>query len=1334
MAFLPILFFLFRTYGLRDDIALSQVTLLLPPASSQYKVQHLLEATGGCALWEVSNDQVAELKKPSSDTCDGEHSKSMWVVPRWTQKVRKSTHIKVSLKSRPDLWAECQIFIDQIDAIEIHTSTKVVYVGEVEDLRVLAKDSKENVFSTVSGLPFEWKDMSSNLQSLSLTQAKLNLDNHEQYSSTATDHVPICGRHVGSVPAHVRLDTSDANQSPVIAEAMLSVVVKLQVSNENLLLFPGCQTSINLFSVERQNLCQKSYNSEQRTTLIPMPSTNYKWSSGNEAIATVDKNLGTITTVGPGENCEITVKDDNFRENQISTSVRVRVPVKIFLRINRERSEDESYSQNSDADTWYMTKGHNYVVTIELYDSMGNKFDTCGNQIFSVWLDSEEPVALGPQVRELQFADLSASKVGKTNLNVEWQVDGKYTINLVQKLQITEPLKVTPPEIALPCTGHSDKWWSNFEVEGGSGTYDSIMKNPSVAEVRRQNKVMAKPSIGATELLVSDRFERENFDTVKVSVTGNIELSWLPGARDVEVNGELTLYLAIYANDRKQFANSKQFQELLQITSSPDGISIPRVNWLDRGTSPHNADFEVRFTGMTAGIKDIHARIPGSCEGEDSSAAATTKIQVYDDLTISPSEVVIAEGSCAILAWMGGPENFEGRSVDAAVQKSNPGSLHVTANAEAKNYKVQCVSPHTQELTLSVSSRMQNGRSQNSVQKTVRVTCLPALKIRSPIQLGIGERHTLELPPWLENDKEMQGLLRLHMADEDIAKLQASSRELVGKRTGRTTLRLHIDHYSIQKNNKECPDRLQAEVEVIVAFKSFTLTTPQQDLKGKNNEMVMYQDSEIFLHVEGSNSEAPDSDSFSQVQVQWRVDNSACVELRPVFGPNDGSHKKHFGVRVYGRTIGQCKIHCDITVGSAKFKSWTTIHVIDQFGCPCGNVLVPPRGEVDLHSHFGYTRQMQYTYENLQTKGNGVLVGTADAPRDEVVKVQERQALTNDVAFLTFSVRKPGGVTFSPVSYEPLCLGQTRTLEVGLYDKMGRNFTSLVGWSTEVLSEILAIRVRDRRIADARKTSVRQSEDKSLVATVTVTANSVGETLIHLGLPNVVPVFLTVRVFPSDQCDVSYLRARFSLSPDNSFYKLCTEDASKVFRYDLAKALGIDQEDLVVSEVDLNGGKIAVLIKSSGKDNALREQVSQKFSSFYYNLNLASTQPSMDWTSHIPKSPHNYCPADEIIQQSSGGTRRRATYVDASNEGTWGTIKWILKIILLIALFFTCLYAVCTWWWQRIEDFRKRRVQDMNAEQGPNSRVFEYQRPLTQPSDQNSFYNGGGIQSPNSFY
>ena len=48
-------------------------------------------------------------------------------------------------------------------------------------------------------------------------------------------------------------------------------------------------------------------------------------------------------------------------------------------------------------------------------------------------------------------------------MHVLWEVNG-HKITIDQKLQITDVLQVIPPEIALPCTGHPDKWWSNFEV------------------------------------------------------------------------------------------------------------------------------------------------------------------------------------------------------------------------------------------------------------------------------------------------------------------------------------------------------------------------------------------------------------------------------------------------------------------------------------------------------------------------------------------------------------------------------------------------------------------------------------------------------------------------------------------------------------------------------------------------------------------------------------------------------------------------------------------------------------------------------------------------------
>lgn len=1333
MSLLPILFFLFRI--LNANIALSQVTLLLPTASTKYNVQHLLEATGGCAEWTVSNENVAELIKPTSDKCKGNYARAMWVVPRWTQKIRKSTHIKVSLKKDPNTWAECQVFVDQIDSIEIHTSTKVVYVGEVEDLRVLAKDSKENVFSTVSGLPLEWNDMSAKLQTLSIEEAKLDLDSVLEYTYAATDHVPICGKEVGKQLAHVYLPKSDANPKAVQYKADIFVVVKLQMSSEDLLLFPGCKNTLGLFSVKSQNQCQKRgiKRGEKRRSQISMPSSTYSWYSSREDVAKVDIR-GEITAVGEGEECEIFVKDSNFDENRISTSIHVRVPKKIFLTLDREEADESSRSQNSDADTWYLTAAHKYVVTIDLYDSMGNRFDTCENQEFIVTLDDYEPVSLLGEVRQHRFADLNAKKVGHTWMHVKWRIN-EFELELDQKLQITAPLVVSPPQVVLPCTGQMDKWYGNFEVTGGSGLYEYQMIDQSLAEVRRNQVIMARTKVGETEMYVYDQYERANFGTVGVQIVGDIELNWKPGTRDVEVGGELTLYLSVQTKDRLKFANTQLFKDVIRISSTPEGITVPKMQWLDRDTSPTGADFAVSFTGTTPGIKDIFATIRDTCSG--GVAQTKTKIQVYDDLTVSPSEVVMGAGSCATLTWMGGPEQFEGRSVDATAQPTNPGGLRIESFPKEKSYRIHCVTAHEQELTLSVSSRQGN-----TVVKKVKVKCFPELALKSPIELGIGEKYQLQLPSWLENNKEMLSMLHLKMDDENISKLYSSNRELVGKRTGRTVLQAKIDHYSIREDNAECPNRLQSDVDVVVAFRSFTLTTPQQGRGGRDDVMTMYQDSEIFLHVEGSNNEAPDSPSFAQVEVTWRVEGD-CVELRPVFGPDEQGYIQHVGMRVYGRSIGQCMIRCNIVVNGPTmqtFASSVTMNVIDLYQCPCSTVVVAPNAEIDLHEHFGFTRQMTYTCDSgaLNSKGNGVLVGTADAPRDESVRVQERSSSTSDVNFLTFSVRKPGGVTFSPNSKEPFCVGDVRKLQIGLYDSMGRNFTSLVGWSNEVLSEILNIRVQDRQIADARKQSVRNKDEAALVATVTLTANQVGTTLVHIGMKDIVPVYLTVRVAPMEECAISYLRVKFYLAQESNFHTVCSDVAAKVFVYDIADALGLDNDDIIPTDLDLLNGIFQVSIKSSGRDEDLKQLIQNKYSSIYYSLNLQSSLPRFEWTANAGKTLHNVCPADEQDTSKDyyeyGDRRRRASEIDADEDSMWNSIKYLLKIILVTALFFVLNYYLCTWWGRRIESFKKRKVQDLNAEQGPNSRIFEYQRNPAPNLQQNQFYNGGGIQSPNSFY
>lgn len=50
----------------------------------------------------------------------------------------------------------CEVFVDRIDSLSVHTTTKSVYREEHEMLEILAFDAEGNTFSTLRGVEFVW--------------------------------------------------------------------------------------------------------------------------------------------------------------------------------------------------------------------------------------------------------------------------------------------------------------------------------------------------------------------------------------------------------------------------------------------------------------------------------------------------------------------------------------------------------------------------------------------------------------------------------------------------------------------------------------------------------------------------------------------------------------------------------------------------------------------------------------------------------------------------------------------------------------------------------------------------------------------------------------------------------------------------------------------------------------------------------------------------------------------------------------------------------------------------------------------------------------------------
>ena len=91
---------------------------------------------------------------------------------------------------------------------------------------------------------------------------------------------------------------------------------------------------------------------------------------------------------------------------------------------------------------------------------------------------------------------------------------------------------------------------------------------------------------------------------------------------------------------------------------------------------------------------------------------------------------------------------------------------------------------------------------------------------------------------------------------------------------------------------------------------------------------------------------------------------------------------------------------------------------------------------------------------------------------------------------------------------------------------------------------------------------------------------------------------------------------------------------------------------IIPTDLDLLNGIFQVSIKSSGRDEDLKQLIQNKYSSIYYSLNLQSSLPRFEWTANAGKTLHNVCPADEQDKSKDyyeyGERRRRASEIDGN--------------------------------------------------------------------------------------
>uniref|UniRef100_A0A8C6YGW5 Nucleoporin 210 n=1 Tax=Naja naja TaxID=35670 RepID=A0A8C6YGW5_NAJNA len=127
---------------------------VLLPFSRSARINFTLEASEGCYRWSSTRPEVASIDAIEQD--NPQCSQKAIIQARSSQ-ITRLTSIILAEDVLTGQVLRCDAIVDVIHTINIVSTTKELYLEDSPlQLKIQAKDSEGNTFSTLAGLPFEW--------------------------------------------------------------------------------------------------------------------------------------------------------------------------------------------------------------------------------------------------------------------------------------------------------------------------------------------------------------------------------------------------------------------------------------------------------------------------------------------------------------------------------------------------------------------------------------------------------------------------------------------------------------------------------------------------------------------------------------------------------------------------------------------------------------------------------------------------------------------------------------------------------------------------------------------------------------------------------------------------------------------------------------------------------------------------------------------------------------------------------------------------------------------------------------------------------------------------
>ncbi|XP_026532928.1 nuclear pore membrane glycoprotein 210 [Notechis scutatus] len=671
---------------------------VLLPFSRSARINFTLEASEGCYRWSSTRPEVASIDAIEKD--NPQCSQKAIIQARSSQ-ITRLTSIILAEDVLTGQVLRCDAIVDVIHTINIVSTTKELYLEDSPlQLKIQARDSEGNTFSTLAGLPFEWtivktsetnefSDFHNALQILKFSESTYIPPSYileMEKVAKQGDIVLVSGMKTGSSKLRARLEETMYKHVPG-AEVRLFILENIILNPAyDVYLLVGMSVQYKVMKIRRGKMTELIMPSDQyelqlqNSTLSPGGDTAWP-------VARLDQATCTVTALQRGQaNLVLSHKSVSMQGASKLPNGTIFVVDPGYLGFSIHPGE-----------RWVLETERFYEITIEVYDKSSNKVYLSENIRIDMYFSREYFEVVRSSLNG-SYHYVKAIKEGHIILDAKLtsivdQDGGVHTFSVPaqnqQEVDIYAPIVLQPSILTFPWQAKAGAYQYRILAYGGSGNFTWTSSQQNVASITIKGVMTTGNEIGVSVIHARDVQNPLHHGEMKVYVIEPSDMKFTPCPVEAHVGQTLDLPLKIIGvmnketNEVVTLSDCSQFDLVVNIENHD--VFSPFQGRL-KPTSEYCSGIRVKaetqgHSSLVVSYTHDHIHLSASI-----TIAAYLPIKIIDPI----SAALVTLGSSKDILFEGGPRPWiqEPTKFFRDTNTEYPGNvgLHLLGPATSRNY------------------------------------------------------------------------------------------------------------------------------------------------------------------------------------------------------------------------------------------------------------------------------------------------------------------------------------------------------------------------------------------------------------------------------------------------------------------------------------------------------------------------------------------------------------------------------------------------------------------------------------------------------------------------